>query len=174
MKNLIFALGAPGVGKTATCTELAKLLPNNIFLDADSLLNSTPFIYDTEMKKLFRDNLVHVLRNYLAHPALENIIHCWTIPKEEVLQSILANLDLSSINLHIFALTCSPQAHQVRISLDPNPRRKDTSLGSSTENLKLYKTLPIHEIDASALTPQQSAKIISSHVNANGKPNPLT
>jgi len=35
MKNLIIVGGTMGVGKTATCRELQKVLPRNVFLDGD-------------------------------------------------------------------------------------------------------------------------------------------
>jgi broad-specificity NMP kinase len=160
MKNLILILGAPGVGKTATCNELKRMLTNNFFIDADYLLETTPFIYDQEMKQIFYKNIAFVLSNICEHSQLENIIHCWIIPEEEILQNIISNLNLTNMKLNIFILVCSTQAHLDRIANDSNPRRKETKLGSSLENLKAYKNTKFIEIDTTKLTPEKVASEI--------------
>lgn len=43
MKRLILIGGTMGVGKTAVCRELQKLLPGNVFLDGDWCWDAVPF-----------------------------------------------------------------------------------------------------------------------------------
>jgi 2-phosphoglycerate kinase len=52
MKNLIIVGGTMGVGKTATCRELQKILPRNVFLDGDWCLDMHPFVVTEETKAM--------------------------------------------------------------------------------------------------------------------------
>ena len=113
------------------------------------------------MKQIYYKNIVCVLNNFATHSELENIIHCWVIPKEEVLKDIISKL---TIKPHIFVLTCSEQKHTERIQADTNPRRKETQLGSSIENLKTYKGVNYTETDTSELSAKQVAEIIAKGV----------
>lgn len=165
MKNLIVILGVPGVGKTATCDVLKNILPKNLLIDGDEVWKPTPFIYDQEAKDLFYKNIVYLLNNYFGYSKIDNIIFPYIVPREEVLQEqILDMLNLKNVRLHIFALTCTEQEHANRINNDTNPRRKNTSLGSSIEKLKNYKTIKDEIIDTTTLTPSQVAEQIKKTI----------
>jgi tRNA uridine 5-carbamoylmethylation protein Kti12 len=52
MKNLIIMGGTMGAGKTATCRELQKILPRNVFLDGDWCWDMHPFVVTDETKAI--------------------------------------------------------------------------------------------------------------------------
>ena len=59
MKNLIIVGGTMGVGKTATCRELQKILPRNVFLDGDWCWDMHPFVVTDETKAMVNSNITH-------------------------------------------------------------------------------------------------------------------
>ena len=61
MKNLIIVGGTMGVGKTATCRELQKILPRNVFLDGDWCWDMHPFVVTEETKAMVNGNIAHLL-----------------------------------------------------------------------------------------------------------------
>lgn len=93
MKNLIFINGTMGVGKTTTCRELQKILSPSVFLDGDWCWDMKPFIVTDETKKMVTDNICHMLNNFLACPEFQNIIFCWVMHRQEIIDSILENLN---------------------------------------------------------------------------------
>ena len=52
MKQLYLIGGTMGVGKTAVCQRLKRLLPNSVFLDGDWYWDSDPFCVTEETKKM--------------------------------------------------------------------------------------------------------------------------
>jgi hypothetical protein len=59
MKNFIIIGGTMGVGKTATCRELQKILPRNVFLDGDWCWDMHPFVVTDETKAMVNSNITH-------------------------------------------------------------------------------------------------------------------
>ena len=66
MKNLIIVGGTMGVGKTATCRELQKILPRNVFLDGDWCWDMHPFVVTGETIAMVNSNIAHLLNGFLA------------------------------------------------------------------------------------------------------------
>lgn len=83
-----------GVGKTTVCRRLKVLLPNSVFLDGDWCWDMHPFQITEETKAMVLDNICHLLYNFLGCSAFQNIIFCWVLHEQSILDSILARLDL--------------------------------------------------------------------------------
>jgi broad-specificity NMP kinase len=66
MKNPIIVGGTMGVGKTPTCRELRKILPRNVFLDADWCWDMHLFVVSDETKAMVNRNIAHLLNSFLA------------------------------------------------------------------------------------------------------------
>ena len=79
MKKVVFINGTMGVGKTATCGELRKLLPHNVFLDGDWCWEMRPFVVTEETRVMVRGNIVHLLNSFLACSEFEYVIFCWVM-----------------------------------------------------------------------------------------------
>ena len=50
-----------GVGKTATCRELQKILARNVFLDGDWCWDMQPFVVTDETTAMVGGNIAHLL-----------------------------------------------------------------------------------------------------------------
>ena len=90
MKRLIFINGTMGAGKTTVCQELKKLLPPCAFLDGDWCWDMEPFLVTEETKAMVQENIVFLLRRFLACSAYENVIFCWVMHRQEILDNLLS------------------------------------------------------------------------------------
>lgn len=165
MKNLIFINGTMGVGKTTTCNELQKILSPSVFLDGDWCWNMTPFIITDETKKIVNDNICHFLNNFLCCSEFQNIIFCWVMHKQTIIDDILGNLNLVNTHYHLFTLTISEQSLQKRLVNDISIglRTNDTLL-ESCNRLPLYDKIDSIKIDVSEITAKEAAKVIASYI----------
>ena len=94
MKKIYFIGGTMGVGKTT----VAKLLKNSLnkcaFLDGDWCWDMNPFVVNDETRKMVIDNICFLLNQYLKCSVYENIIFCWVMHKQFIIDNILSKLDL--------------------------------------------------------------------------------
>ena len=100
MKRLILVNGTMGVGKTATCSELLEILQPSVFLDGDRCWNMKPSTVTDETKDMVLDNICYLLRNFLGCSEYENVIFCWVMHLESILNDILARLADIDFELH--------------------------------------------------------------------------
>lgn len=94
MKRLILVGGTMGVGKTAACRELARLLARNVFLDGDWCWNMNPFVVSSETCEMVMDNIAHMLGNFLRCSVLDNIIFCWVMHEQTIIDGLISRLRL--------------------------------------------------------------------------------
>ena len=92
MKNLIMLNGTMGVGKTKTSQQLKELLANSVFLDGDWCWDASPFIVTEETKKMVINNITALLNNFIACSAYENIIFCWVMDEQDIIDRIVEQL----------------------------------------------------------------------------------
>src|ERR1700759_108510 len=102
MKNLIIVGGTMGVGKTATCRELQKILPRNVFLDGDWCWDMQPFAVTAETIAMVNGNIAHLLNSFLACSEFENVIFCWVLHEQRILDDLLAALNLGDCRTYSF------------------------------------------------------------------------
>lgn len=165
MKNLIFINGTMGVGKTATGRELQKLLPNCVFLDGDWCWDMSPFIVNDETKTMVVDNISYLLNNFISCSVYENVIFCWVMDEQEILDDILSRLDKHDCILYKFSLVCSEQSLISRITKDIKLgiRTRDV-IKRSVPRLKKYLEMDTEKIDVSKISAKEAAEIIFSHI----------
>ncbi len=162
MKNLILISGTMGVGKTATCEELRKLLPRNVFLDGDWCWLSNPFVVTDETKAMVRGNIIHLLNSFLACSEYENVIFCWVMHTQEIVDDICGALNLDDCAVHKFTLTASEQALTERLTRDVVAGiREPDMIQRAVERLRLYDAMDTVKIDVSTITAKQTAEMIS-------------
>lgn len=165
MKNLILINGTMGVGKTAICEELRRLLPRNVFLDGDWCWLSNPFTVTDETKAMVRRNIVHLLNSFLACSEYENIIFCWVMHTQEILDDICGALNLAGCHVHKFTLTCSEQALRDRLSRDiALGLREPDVVQRAVARLRLYDDMHTVKIDVSSITARQAAEACAAAV----------
>ena len=151
-----------GVGKTAVCRQLKKELPRSVFLDGDWCWDASPFQVTKETKAMVLDNICHILNNFLRCSAYENVIFCWVLHEQGILDDLLSRLDAADCTVKAVSLLCTPAALEKRLQKDiaAGLRRADV-IGRSLERLPLYSALSTHKIDVSALSPEETAEAIA-------------
>ena len=165
MKRLFLIGGTMGVGKTVTSQELNRLLPRAVFLDGDWCWNADPFVVTDETKIMVLDNITYLLNNFLHCSAYENIIFCWVMHQQKIIDDLLERLDLPECRVHLFSLLCSPQALTERIRADVEAgRRTPDVLERSLARLPLYHTLNTVKVSTDGLTPCETAGLIIDSV----------
>lgn len=161
MKNLIIINGTMGVGKTTTSKALKNMLSNCVFLDGDWCWDMSPFIVTDETKEMVLDNITHLLKNFISCSEYENIIFCWVMHEEAIINEILSRLNKDECKLYKFSIVCSEQSLISRIRKDINKgiREKDI-IERSVPRLKEYFTMDTKKIDVSDISAKEAAQII--------------
>jgi broad-specificity NMP kinase len=101
VKNLVIVGGTAGVGKTATCRELQKILPRNVFLDGDWCWDMHPFVVTDETKAMVNSNIAHLLNGFLACSEFENVIFCWVLHEQHILDDLINALNVNGCTTRI-------------------------------------------------------------------------
>jgi broad-specificity NMP kinase len=165
MKNLIIVGGTAGVGKTTTCRELQKILPQNVFLDGDWCWDMQPFVVNDETKAMVEGNITHLLNSFLACSELENVVFCWVLHEQYILDNLVTKLNLDDCTVYSFSLVSSKEALTERLSRDiAAGKRKDDSIEHSVPRLPLYDALDSIKIDVSTISPADAAERITEHI----------
>ena len=118
MKTLYLIGGTMGVGKTTVCQQLKKELNNSVFLDGDWCWDSSPFQVTEETKAMVTDNICHLLNNFIRCSAYENIIFCWVMHEQSIIDSMLKRLYLGNINVKCISLVCDENTLRSRLGKD--------------------------------------------------------
>ncbi len=148
MKMLYLVGGPMGVGKTAVCQRLKRALPNSVFLDGDWCWDADPFQVTAETRAMVLGNIRHLLGNFLRCTAYETVIFCWVMDRQDILDNVLAGLDLSGCRVVPVSLTASEEALTERIRADVAAgRRGPGAAEQSLARLPLYRDLNTIKID---------------------------
>ncbi len=161
MKNLIFVGGTMGVGKTATCQALKKMLPACAFLDGDWCWDMHPFNVNDETKALVLDNITHILNSFIHCSAFENILFCWVMHDQSIIDGLLASLDTTECKVTTVSLVCSEDQLRKRLILDVEKGiREPDVIARSIARLPRYKLVNTEKIDVSFITAEETAVLI--------------
>ena len=162
MKNLYLIGGPMGVGKTAVSRELKNILADSVFLDGDNLWDMHPFTVNDATKKCVISNIVACLCNFLACPQFKNIIFCWVMHEQYIIDEIAAGLDLSDARLVNVSLICSPRTLEERFGSDVRRGvRKREAMQSALNYLPKYASLSTAKIVTDGLAPDEIARKIA-------------
>lgn len=150
MKTLYLIGGPMGVGKTTISKQLKQELNQSVFLDGDWCWDMHPFIVNEETKAMVLDNICHLLNNFIHCSSYENIIFCWVMHEQSIIDDILKKLDTSNLNIKSISLISDEASLTQRIAKDiaSNLRQPDV-LKRSLERLALYQELNTIKIDTS-------------------------
>ena len=165
MKNLIFINGTMGAGKTSVCTELLQMLPKAVFLDGDWCWNMHPFVVTDETKEMVVGNIAHLLGSFLRCSEYQNILFCWVMHEQSIVDSILARVDMSQANYRLFTLTLSESALRERLARDIAAGKRDEDiLNRSCARLGLYGRMYGTRIDVSSISARAAALQIADMI----------
>ena len=162
MKKKLYLIGGTmGVGKTTTCQIIKNTLNNCVFLDGDRCWDMHPFMVTDETKVLVLDNICHLLNNFIKCSAFENIVFCWVMHEQAVIDSIVSRLDAENCEIISISLVCNPTALAERLQKDiDNKKRSPDIIGRSTARLPMYETLNTYKLDVSEISAAEAAEKI--------------
>lgn len=159
MKNLYLVGGPMGVGKTTVCRELKNRLPNSVFLDGDWCWDSHPFRVTGETKAMVMDNICHLLGNFLRCSVYENVIFCWVMHRQEILDEILSRLDTTGCRVWPVSLLAGEEVLRARLEGDiRRGLRAPDAVENSLARLPLYQGLRTCKIATDGKTPREVAE----------------
>ncbi len=161
MKNLYLIGGTMGVGKTTVSQLLKRKLPHAVLLDGDWCWDADPFIVTPETQQMVLDNITHLLGNFLRCSAYDNVIFCWVMHQQAIVDEIIRRLPLEDCRVHALSLICTPEALGKRLNRDIEAGvREPDVLQRSLARLELYDALDTIKLDVSVLTPMEAAEAV--------------
>ena len=116
MKTVYIIGGTMGVGKTTVCQYLKNQLNNSVFLDGDWCWDAHPFLVTDETKKMH--NICFLLNQFIHCSAYENIIFCWVMHEQSIIDMILENIDKTNCTIKIVSLLSSEEELRKRLMKD--------------------------------------------------------
>ena len=153
MKHVYLIGGPMGIGKSTICNQLNQDLDHSVFLDGDWCWNMDPFIVNQDTKNMVLDNITHCLNNFIHTPGIENIIFCWVMHKQDIINQIIQKLDTEGVDIHLISLICEKEELIKRMLID---RRDNQTIRKSLQYLELYKDLDTKKIDVTTLDVQKT------------------
>lgn len=151
MKTLYLIGGTMGVGKTAVCKQMKYLLNKSVFLDGDWCWDANPFCVTEETKSMVVDNICYLLNNFIHCSAYENIIFCWVMHRQDIIDRLLEKLDLKQCEVKVISLICDSKTLKNRLQkdIDSGIRTADI-IDRSMERIPLYQGLNTIKIDTTS------------------------
>lgn len=170
MKKLYLIGGTMGVGKTTVCQILKNKLNNSAFLDGDWCWDMHPFQVTQETKLMVHENIAFLLNNFIHCPVYDHIIFCWVMHEQEIIDQIMAKLDVTDCEVMRISLVCSKKALKERLQKDVDAGIRTADIISrSLERISLYERLNTVKVDVSLLSPEQAAEKIVELTNLSDK-----
>ena len=153
MKTLYMIGGTMGIGKTTVCQQLKQDLPNSVFLDGDWCWDASPFQVTDETKAMVTNNICYVLNNFLKCSAYENIIFCWVMHEQSIINSILENLDTQNCEVKCVSLVANEKTLRERLAMDVERGiRSEDIIERSIARIPMYQALNTIKIDTNTKT----------------------
>ena len=146
MKNLIFINGTMGAGKTSVCTELLQMLPKAVFLDGDWCWNMHPFVVTDETKEMVVGNIAHLLGSFLRCSEYQNILFCWVMHEQSIIDEITAALDTSRCRIVKISQLADEPILRHRLSSDVTQGIR--AANSIDQGVDMYQALDAIKIEA--------------------------
>ena len=161
MKNIYLIGGMMGVGKTTICRILKNKLRNCVFLDGDWCWDMHPFQVTPETKKMVMENICFLLNQFIHCSAYENIIFCWVMHEQAIVDEILSKLQTEDCLVHTISLICDADSLRKRLKKDIDAGiRSEDVIQRSIARIGLYEKLDTEKIDVTHITPEQAAERI--------------
>ena len=153
MKTLYLIGGTMGVGKTTVSQQLKQDLPNSVFLDGDWCWDASPFQVTEETKAMVTNNICYLLNSFLHCSAYENVIFCWVMHQQFIIDSIIEKLDTENCNVKCISLIANEINLRERLMADVKRGiRTADVIDRSVTRISQYQILNTSIIDTSNKT----------------------
>ncbi len=161
MKNVYLIGGTMGVGKTTVCQQLKKDLANSVFLDGDWCWDADPFQVTEETKAMVMDNICDILNRFLHCSVYENVIFCWVMDQQEIIDTIVERLDTKDCHLKLISLVVDEIELRDRLNKDIiKGNRQPDVIERSVQRISRYPQLKTIKIN----TCKKSVKMIVDEI----------
>ncbi len=158
MKTLYLIGGTMGVGKTAVCQQLKKDLSQCVFLDGDWCWDASPFQVTGETKTMVIDNICYLLNNFLHCSVYENIVFCWVMHEQSIIDSIIKKLDTKNCTVKCISLVADENSLKSRLMADISKGiRYIDIVEKSIARIPMYQNLNTIIVDTCGKTIQMVA-----------------
>ena len=153
MKTLYIIGGTMGVGKTTVSQQLKKDLSNSVFLDGDWCWDASPFQVTGETKEMVVRNICYLLNSFLHCSAYENVIFCWVMHEQSIIDNIIKELDMENCNVKKISLIADESSLRDRLTVDITCGIRTTDIiDRSVRRISMYQALDTVKIDTSDKT----------------------
>lgn len=163
MKTLYLIGGTMGVGKSTVCQILKHRLPDSVFLDGDWCWDAHPFQVTEETKHMVMQNICFLLNQFLGCTAYDNVIFCWVMHEQSIIDCILKNISDKKCSVRKISLICKEETLKGRLIKDIDKGiRSEDAIWKSTARIPLYEILDTEKIDTDGKTAEEIAEEIVS------------
>lgn len=153
MKTLYLISGTMGIGKTAVSHQLKINLTNSVFLDGDWCWDANPFQVTEETKKMVMHNICYLLNNFIRCSAYENVIFCWVMDNQNIIDGILKKLHTGNCKVNKISLIADEINLRDRLNVDiAAGNRTADIIDRSISRMSMYHDLDTIKIDTSNKT----------------------
>ncbi len=161
MKNLYLIGGTMGVGKTSVSQCMKQKLPNAVFLDGDWCWDADPCQITEETKEMVIDNICYLLNRFVHCSAYENIIFCWVMHEQSIIDTILNRVDTADCAVKVISLMAETDTLTERIMRDiERGSRGIDVLERSIKRIPLYQAVNSVKVDTDGKTIYEIAEEI--------------
>ena len=152
-----------GAGKTTVSQLLKKQLDHAVFLDGYWCWDADPFVVTDETKAMVLDNICYMLNSFIACSAYSNIIFCWVMHEQSIIDYLLENINISQCKVRLISLMADKETLVKRLNKDVlQGKRESDVINRSLSRLPLYEKLDTIKIDTTGKEPELVAKEICS------------
>ena len=152
-KTLYLIGGTMGVGKTTVSQQLKKDLINSVFLDGDWCWDANPFQITEETKEMVVNNICHLLNNFLNCSVYDNVIFCWVMHEQAIIDSILEKLDKAKCRVISISLIADESNLRDRLTADVTSGVRNAEvIDRSVARIPMYQALATIKIETSNKT----------------------
>ena len=138
-----------------------KKLPNCVFLDGDWCWDADPFQVTPETKTMVLDNITYLLNNFLYSSAYENIVFCWVMHEQSIIDTVKIRLDTRDCRVKIISLLAEEDTLRQRLIPDIQQGiRSPDVIERSIARVPLYHDLNTFKIHTDGKTVQEIAREI--------------
>lgn len=153
--------GTMGVGKTSVSQCLKRELPNAVFLDGDWCWDADPFLVTEETKEMVIDNICYLLNHFIQCSAYENIIFCWVMHEQSIIDTILNKVKITDCVVKVVSLMANEETLTKRIMKDVDSGSRGTDvLERSIARLPFYQSVSSVKVQTNNKTVYEIAKEI--------------
>jgi len=161
MKTLYLIGGTMGVGKTSVSQCIKQKLPNAVFLDGDWCWDANPFQVTKETREMVIDNICYLLNRFIQCSVYENIIFCWVMHEQSIIDTILNKINTTGCIVKIISLVANKETLAERITRDIDSGSRGAEvLERSIARLPLYQFINSVKVETDGKTVHEIAEEI--------------